>query len=294
MRRIGRDAHRANTKSEARGRRLAAIALLSISPSLVGHAADAAPPAKAPAKAAPAKKPAAGAVPASRVWHTAPPGKTAPADTRGNPMLVLQGLNIPDHVELTAATTHGGFSAEDIDRAAHVMREPASGNEHPIDPRLLDAIYRLQTHFKAPEIRIISGYRTPRRATTSNHGRGRAMDLVVPGATDEDVAKFAREQGFSGVGIYPVSGFVHVDVRERSYFWVDTSGPGKRSRIRGILADLAQKSDERAAARGEHSCGPFQVGLDVDAASRAASAAAQGAAPPPEEDDADEPARAVD
>ncbi|HSO40893.1 MAG TPA: DUF882 domain-containing protein [Labilithrix sp.] len=193
------------------------------------------------ASRAPAAAPrrAASPVPASRGWHSAPPGKSAPIDASGHPLLVLQGLNIPDRVELTPRGERGGFSAEDLDHAAHVMRDH-SGNEHPIDPRLLDAIYRLQVHFKAPEIRIISGYRTPARGgATSNHGKGRAMDLVVPGASDEDVAKLAREQGFSGVGIYPVSGFVHVDVRERSYFWVDTSGPGKRSRIRGILADLA-------------------------------------------------------
>jgi len=236
-------------------------------------------------KPAAPKRPAAGAVPASRSWHTAPPGKTAPVDASGRPLLVLQGLNIPDRVELSPRGERGGFSAEDLDHAAHVMRDH-SGNEHPVDPHLLDVIYRLQVHFKAPEIRIISGYRTPPRASApSNHGKGRAMDLVVPGATDEEVAKLAREQGFAGVGIYPVSGFVHVDVRERSYFWVDSSGPGRRSRIRGILADLAQKSDSHALARGERSVGPFLVGTDVNAVVGAAPAAPS--ALPVEEDEAD-------
>lgn len=227
----------------------------------------------------------AGPVAASRGWHVAPPGKTAPVDERGRPMLVLQGLNIPDRVELSPRGDRGGFSAEDLDRAAHVMRDHR-GNEHPVDPRLLDMVYRLQTHFKAPEIRIISGYRTPRGAATSNHGKGRAMDLVVPGASDEDVAKLAREEGFAGVGIYPKSGFVHVDVRERSYFWVDTSGPGKRSRVRGVLADLAAKSDAQAISRGERAVGPFLVGTDVDAAIGSSAVAAHAAAPV-EEDEGD-------
>ena len=234
-------------------------------------------PAAAPRRATPP-------VSAARAWHAAPPGKTAPVDASGRPALVLQGLNIPDRAELTPRGERGGFSAEDLDRAAHVLRDH-SGNEHPIDPHLLDVIYRLQVHFKAPEIRIISGYRTPRGGATSNHGKGRAMDLVVPGASDEDVAKLAREQGFAGVGIYPVSGFVHVDVRERSYFWVDTSGPGKRSRIRGMLADLAQKSDNQAVARGERSVGPFLVGTDVNAVVGAATANAPGV--PVEEDEGD-------
>ncbi len=229
------------------------------------------------------KRPAA--VSASKIWHTAPPGKTAPVDASGRPLLVLQGLNIPDRVVLVPRSDRGGFSAEDLDHAARVMRDHA-GNEHPVDPHLLDVVYRLQIHFKAPEIRIISGYRTPARSrATSNHGKGRAMDLVVPGATDEEVAKLAREQGFAGVGIYPVSGFVHVDVRERSYFWVDTSGPGKRSRVRGILADLAAKSDSQAIARGEHSVGPFHVGTDVNAVVGAVPAPAPAA--PVEEDEGD-------
>ncbi len=201
-------------------------------------------------------------------------------------MLVLQGLNIPDRVELTARSDRGGFSAEDLDRAAHVMRDHA-GNEHPVDPRLVDMVYRIQTHFHAHEIRIISGYRTPHGGATSNHGKGRAMDLVVPGASDEEVAKLAREEGFTGVGVYPVSGFVHVDVRERSYFWVDMSGPGKRNRTRGVLADVAAKSDAQALARGERSVGPFHVGTDVDAVVGSTAVAANAAPPVVEEDDAD-------
>jgi uncharacterized protein YcbK (DUF882 family) len=205
-------------------------------------------------------------IPASRVWHTRKPGKDAPQDPPGRPMLVLSALNFTETVTIPALTDHGGFRPEDLDRAAHVLRDHHTGNEHPVDPRTMDLVYRLQVHFKAPEIRIISGYRTPRPGNNSNHGKGRAIDLVVPGATDEDVAKLAREQGFTGVGVYPVSGFVHVDIRERSYFWIDTSGPRQRSRIRGILGELAAKSDAQALARGEKSVGPFQVGGDVNAA----------------------------
>jgi hypothetical protein len=124
------------------------------------------------------------------------------------------------------------------------------------------------------------------RSRASASCRGRAIDLVVPGASDEEVAKFAREQGFVGVGVYPVSGFLHVDVRERSYFWVDKSGPGKRSRTRGILTDVAAKSDAAAIARGEKAIGPFVVASDVDAA---LAKSAPPKSDPPFEDDDDDP-----
>src|SRR5262249_51109799 len=120
------------------------------------------------------------------------------------------------------------------------------------------------------------GYRTPKAGSRSNHGKGRAIDLIVPGTTDADVAKFAREIGFVGVGLYPTSQFVHVDVRPRSYFWVDHSGPGNRNREKGILGDLAIQSDKAALARGDKGIEPFVIGSDVDAAlvARVAHAAA--------------------
>lgn len=203
-----------------------------------------------------------------RTWHAADADRAAPVDEHGRAKLALSILNTGERAELTALAAGGGFSPSDRDLAAHVLREPASGNEHPIEPRLLDAIYRIQLHFNAQEIRVVSGYRTPRAIASrrsSNHGRGRAMDIVVPGASDQDVAKFARDMGFMGVGVYPTSGFVHVDVRDRSYFWVDYSGPGRRNRERGILADVAARADRDAAARGEKGLPPETIGADVDA-----------------------------
>jgi hypothetical protein len=106
----------------------------------------------------------------------------------------------------------------------------------------------------------------------------------VPGAKDDDVARFARDLGFVGVGVYPSSGFVHIDVRDRSYFWVDASGPGKRNRERGILGDLAKKADAQALSRGERPTPPLVMITDVDLALRAHT---PQASPPPEDDDED-------
>ena len=137
---------------------------------------------------------------------------------------------------------------------------------HPVEPRLLSRIYRVERRFEAAELRVISGYRLPKPGGRSNHGRGRALDLVVPGATDEDVAKYAREIGYGGVGVYPASGFVHIDVRERSYFWVDSSGPGAKRREHAVFPDLASRADDAAKRRGDTPVRPYRVLFDVDAA----------------------------
>jgi len=219
-------------------------------------------------------------------WHTIAPDTTAVLDAQGRAKLAIVSLNTGERVELSPFTDVGGFDASDLDRAAGVLREPSSGNAHPVEPRLVDLVYRIQTQFSAPEIRVVSGYRTPHGRNVSNHGHGRAIDLIVPGAADGDVAKFARELGFVGVGIYPTSGFVHVDVRDRSYFWVDASAPGRRNRERGILRDLAIKSDEAAAERGELRLAPFSIGTDVDKALREWEPL-PAAAPDPDGDDDD-------
>jgi hypothetical protein len=77
-----------------------------------------------------------------------------------------------------------------------------------------------------------------------------------------------------------------VDIRPRSYFWVDYSGPHMKNRERGILGDLATRSDAAATARGQAAIEPFVVGTDVDAAMRARGVAV--AAVPAEEDDEDD------
>ncbi len=253
-----------------------ALALtLACSLSALALATDAA--SAPPKKAAPPKraKPELTAkyVQAVKAWHTRPTGRTAPRDETGRAKLVLASLNTGDRVEIAAATDRGTFLARDLDKAAKALRDSSSASEHPIEPRLIDLLYQLQRKFDAPEVRLVSGYRPGRAASErppvrgrgSNHSCGRAADIVIPGARDEDVAKAARDLGFVGVGLYPTSGFVHVDVRERSYFWVDRSGPGRKNRERGILADLASKSDARAKTRGEEPTNPFAIGAEVEA-----------------------------
>jgi uncharacterized protein YcbK (DUF882 family) len=160
-------------------------------------------------------------------WHAREPGAAAPKDAHGRPKLVLEAINLRERVELVAASDDGAFDEAERARAAHVLRDSRGNAEHAIDAALLDLLYRLERHFDAPCIRVVSAYRVPHGGKTSQHGRGRAADVVVPGAKDKDVAAFARTLGTTGVGLYPVSGFVHVDVRERGHYWVDWSGPGQ-------------------------------------------------------------------
>lgn len=199
-------------------------------------------------------------------WHR-PPAAHAKTTADGYPFLTLEILNTGERLEVEPQTRTGRFSAADLDRLAHALRDTRRGNEHPFDPAVIDFVYDLQVHFHADVIRVISGYRTPGAHGHSNHGRGRAIDLIVPGTSDEDVAKYARSRGFAGVGTYPSSGFVHVDVRPSSYYWVDNSGPGQRNCEKATRSAEARANDALALAAGRRPPRPWTPpGSDVDTA----------------------------
>ena len=207
-----------------------------------------------------------------RSWH-APPDENLALTPEGRPVLALEMINTGERVELSPLRDDGGFTPEDLERASHALRDPRSDAECPTDERLLDLAYQLELHFQAKVLRIISAFRSP-RGKHSRHGAGRAFDLVVPGTSDDEVARFARSLGFVGVGLYTRSGFVHLDSRTRSYFWVDSSSPGQRSRMTQVYAKAAALADAQALERGETPPGQGSDVNDRDHAANPATATA--------------------
>ena len=183
-------------------------------------------------------------------WHrAAPAGVVRRWQREMPPPMVLRPVQHPGEYVLVPEEDLGGFDAEDLEaaRKAFTYRDGTSADVH---PRLVELMYRAVRQFNAPYVHVISGYRSTARAT-SRHHQGRAVDFVLPGVSNGRLARFLRSQGFVGVGTYPVSGFVHLDVRERSYFWNDGAGPGRRSRSRTTFAAEVYRHDARARSRGE-------------------------------------------
>ena len=193
------------------------------------------------------------------------------------PPLVLRPVNGGGEFILTPENDEGTFGDDDLLTAETAMASREDGSTHPIHPRLLDLVYQAARHFRAPWVYVISGYRPDR--STSRHTHGRAMDFVLPGTTDRRLAAWLRDLGFVGVGIYTTSGFVHLDVRSRSYFWRDSSGPREANRERPMLRDAWARADREARRDGVE-----PTSDDVIEAARAAEreAAASAGEPLPE------------
>jgi uncharacterized protein YcbK (DUF882 family) len=115
---------------------------------------------------------------------------------------------------------------------AHLMRDFRSGDVHPIDPQLLDVLWKMQHNLKNNQpFEIISAYRSPKTnmmlrnrsahsgvAEKSMHLTGQAIDIRLPGSQLSDVRDAAKELKRGGVGYYADSDFVHVDTGRVRYW----------------------------------------------------------------------------
>jgi hypothetical protein len=185
-------------------------------------------------------------------WHLPIPAEQIEPVLEGSlPPLVLAPIDAHggERVTLTPSTDKGGFTSDQQALAARAFSPLGRKKPHPISPRLLDLVYRAMRHFDAPLVHLISGYRADRAG--SRHTQGRAIDMVLPGVSNEELAAYVRQFGFVGVGVYPKSGFVHLDVRDSSFFWVDNSLPNERCRPEPTLLGEAKAMDARARDRGE-------------------------------------------
>jgi len=105
-----------------------------------------------------------------------------------------------------------------------LLRDFRNGQVYPIDRNLLDLLVRVQTRLRSTSpIQVISGYRSPETnamlasysdgvAAGSLHMSGMAIDIRLPGRSLRQVHQVALAMDAGGVGYYPRSDFVHVDV----------------------------------------------------------------------------------
>jgi uncharacterized protein YcbK (DUF882 family) len=142
--------------------------------------------------------------------------------------LTFYAVNLGKRVRIFPWLPNGELDPEALVKISEIMADKHTFATHPVAPRLVKLLYKLAVRFKARQITVISGYREPHdsQGHESHHANGSAMDFMIPGVRLATVAKVARRFGHVGVGFYPSSGFVHMDVRENvSFFWVDPSGP---------------------------------------------------------------------
>jgi len=114
------------------------------------------------------------------------------------------------------------------------MLANADGDTIDIDPQLIRLVAKVSDTFGGKPIQVVSGYRLESYAWQSRHKTGHAVDFAIPGVPNGAVRDFVKGLPNVGIGYYPNSHFVHLDVRGQWTYWVDYSGPGEPPRYGGF------------------------------------------------------------
>ncbi len=132
----------------------------------------------------------------------------------------------------------------------------ATGSRPRVDARLIALLADVSEHFGGRPVRVVSGWRDHSYFEDSRHKHSQAVDFSIPGVANTVLRDYVRRFRNCGVGYYPNSSFVHLDVREAAAYWVDYAGPGEAPR--------SKPRAERAVAETE-ATGPIEeAGGDVD------------------------------
>jgi len=114
-----------------------------------------------------------------------------------------------------------------LDQLNHFLRDHRTQDASHYDPKEFDLLHSIMARLGKPNgiIDIVCGYRTPwsnaylRHGTASSgvaehsqHMEAKAIDIRVPGVATEVLRDAALSFAAGGVGYYPISQFVHVDV----------------------------------------------------------------------------------
>lgn len=113
----------------------------------------------------------------------------------------------------------------------HLFASWRTGVRHEIDPKLIHLVVRVSDTFGGRPIRVVSGYREKSFAVESKHKVGRAFDFSIPGIPNSFLRDYLRTLTNIGVGYYPNSTHVHMDVRDETAYWVDEAGPGEPPKV---------------------------------------------------------------
>lgn len=143
--------------------------------------------------------------------------------------LSLLNLHTGERIK-TVYWEQGTYIPEALEAIQKVLRDHRSGEQHPIDPQLLDVMQLLHHKMRiSREFQVISGYRSPATnaalaansqgvAKKSLHMQGRAIDIRLPGVPLSTLRKAAISLNAGGVGYYPASNFIHLDTGNARYW----------------------------------------------------------------------------
>jgi uncharacterized protein YcbK (DUF882 family) len=158
-----------------------------------------------------------------------------------------------ERFEAQVLTRRGRLVPAALAGITRMLRYAPTDTKLAIDPRLATLIGMVSDHFGGRALQVVSGFR-PYVATQhtrhSNHNVGRAIDFSVEGVPNTVVRDYCRTFRNAGVGYYPNSTFVHLDVRQTKVYWIDYSSPGEPPRYDSPSAQASADEATRDVESG--------------------------------------------
>jgi len=141
-----------------------------------------------------------------------------------------------------------------------------ANGDHPGAPdRLLRLIVEVSNTFGGRPIHVVSGYRTTSFFRDSRHKTSQAVDFAIVGVPNAVARDYLLGLDNVGVGYYPNSSFLHLDVRPRSTHWVDYAGPGEAPRKTAHAPPMQSPVDfDELAEQAAESIGNVERAPDKD------------------------------
>jgi uncharacterized protein YcbK (DUF882 family)/LysM repeat protein len=127
-----------------------------------------------------------------------------------------------------------------------LLRPRESRKRKTPNARLLSLLAEVSDHYGGRTLHVVSGFRMPGGLTrdTSRHVAGEAIDFRIPGVPLTELRDYCHHFDHVGVGYYPRTQFVHLDVRRQSARWTDWSLPGQPA----ILQEPTNLDDDGASS----------------------------------------------
>lgn len=168
--------------------------------------------------------------------------------------LHLRVLNTDETYAVRLFDNDGRMRIEAVAQLTRALRDQRADAARSPEPRLLTMLYLIGQYYDA-ELQVVSAYRVRNLNASegSRHGAAAACDIRIRGVGIRELARFA-ETTFAnvGVGYYPNSDFVHLDVRSQSYYWIDYSGSNQRSRTRSRSVSVRASEESDVTLRSIH------------------------------------------
>lgn len=149
------------------------------------------------------------------------------------------------------------YQPEAIARLNYFLRDHNTQDVIAYDPREFDLLHDILIRLRRPgaAIDVVCGYRTQEtndvlRASSqgvaehSQHVLGHAIDIRIPGSTTARIRNAALSLNEGGVGYYPTTHFVHVDVGAIRT-WTYSPRRHRRGHLRRVAAHHRQIAQHR-------------------------------------------------